>query len=114
MVSEFEVKVKSNFDEEIKKAKELVDLLERANELICTLGNRKIEVTLDGSSIAKEITVGKLKNMTIKELSETPIKLFCGDDKKGSCGYVKKLEVVEKISEILKNEEVERIDVICK
>lgn len=26
MVSEIEVKVKSNFDEEIKKAKELVDL----------------------------------------------------------------------------------------
>ncbi|MBO5004893.1 MAG: hypothetical protein J6D03_06610 [Clostridia bacterium] len=114
MVSEFEVKVKSNFDEEIKKAKELVDLLERANELICTLGNRKIEVTLDGSSIAKGITVDDLKNTTIKELSETLIKLFCGDGKKGSCGHVKKSEIVEEISEILKNEEVERIDVICK
>ena len=43
MVSEIEVKVKSNFDEEIKKAKELVDLLERANELILSLNKTNIK-----------------------------------------------------------------------
>lgn len=55
MVSEIEVKVKSNLDNEIKKAKKLVDLLERANELIDSLGNRKIEVTLDSSSITQNL-----------------------------------------------------------
>lgn len=76
MVSEIEVKVKSNFDEEIKKAKELVDLLERANNLINSLGNRRIEVTLGGSSIAEGITVGKLKDMTVKEMEELKVKDF--------------------------------------
>lgn len=37
-----EIKVKTNADEEIQKAKELVSLLERANELIQSLGNIKI------------------------------------------------------------------------
>ncbi len=55
MVSELEVKVSTNLDEETKKAKELVSLLEKANELICTLGNRKIEVTLDGSSVTQNL-----------------------------------------------------------
>lgn len=44
MVSEIEVKVKSNFDEKIKKAKELVDLLERANELILSLNKTNIKL----------------------------------------------------------------------
>ncbi len=37
-----EIKVKTNADEEIQKAKELVSLLERANELIQSLSNIKI------------------------------------------------------------------------
>ena len=40
---EIEVKVTTNADEEIKKAKELVSLLERANELIQSLNTIKIK-----------------------------------------------------------------------
>jgi len=41
-LEEQEIKIKTNADEELKKAKELVDLLERANELIQSLNNLKI------------------------------------------------------------------------
>ncbi len=41
-VKDIEVNVRSNADKEIKKAKELVDLLERANELIQSLNTLKI------------------------------------------------------------------------
>ena len=37
-----EIKIKTNADEEIEKAKELVSLLERANELIQSLNNLRI------------------------------------------------------------------------
>lgn len=40
--NEIEIKIKTNADREIEKAKELVSLLERANELIQSLDNLKI------------------------------------------------------------------------
>lgn len=39
---EIKIIAKTNADEELKKAKELVSLLERANELIQSLNNLKI------------------------------------------------------------------------
>lgn len=41
-IKDIEIKVQTNADEEIEKAKELVSLLERANELIQSLNNIKI------------------------------------------------------------------------
>lgn len=41
-IKDIEVKVHTNADEEIEKAKELVSLLERANELIQSLNDIKI------------------------------------------------------------------------
>jgi hypothetical protein len=41
-IKDIEVKVQTNADEEIEKAKELVSLLERANELIQSLSDIKI------------------------------------------------------------------------
>lgn len=41
---EFKVKVETNIDEETKKAKELVSLLERANELIQSLQPIKVNL----------------------------------------------------------------------
>lgn len=40
---ELEIKVTTNVDEEIEKAKELVSLLKRANELIQSLNTIKIK-----------------------------------------------------------------------
>ncbi len=41
---EAEVKIKTNIDEEIEKAKELVSLLERADQLIQSLSKIKIQL----------------------------------------------------------------------
>ena len=41
-IKDIEITVKTNADEEIEKAKELVSLLERANELIQSLNNIKV------------------------------------------------------------------------
>lgn len=41
-IKDIKVKIQTNADEEIEKAKELVSLLERANELIQSLNNIKI------------------------------------------------------------------------
>lgn len=41
-IKDTEIKIKTNADEEIEKAKELVSLLERANELIQSLNNLRI------------------------------------------------------------------------
>lgn len=41
-IKDIKITVKTNADEEIEKAKELVGLLERANELIQSLNNIKI------------------------------------------------------------------------
>lgn len=41
-INNVEVTIKTNADEEIKKTKELVSLLERANELIQSLNTLKI------------------------------------------------------------------------
>lgn len=57
MVKELEVKVSANLDEESKKVKELVGLLEKANELIQSLGNRKIKVTLEPSSVTQNLNI---------------------------------------------------------
>lgn len=43
-VKEIKVEINSNIDEEEKKAKELVDLLERVNELIQSLKTIKIKL----------------------------------------------------------------------
>ena len=40
-IKDIKVKIETNADEEIKKVKELVSLLERANELIQSLNNIK-------------------------------------------------------------------------
>ena len=46
--SEIEVKVETNIDKELEKAKELVSSLERANELIQSLNKIKItDITSD-------------------------------------------------------------------
>lgn len=83
---------------------------------IITLKENEIKITIDGSIIAKNTirTPEELLNMTVKELSETSIEFFCGNNEKGSCKRIEKSEIVEEISKILKNEEVERIDVIYK
>ncbi len=41
-IKDIEIQVQTNADEEIEKAKELVSLLERANELIQSLNNIKM------------------------------------------------------------------------
>lgn len=55
-IKDIEVKVQTNADEEIEKAKELVSLLERANELIQSLSDIKITNLEDMENTIKVIS----------------------------------------------------------
>lgn len=63
---EIEIKVTTNVDEEIKKAKELVSLLERANELIQSLGEKSTR------QLVNELS----KRLAVKEIIVEPYERF--------------------------------------
>jgi hypothetical protein len=94
-IRDIEIKVQTNADEEIEKVKELVSLLERANELIQSLNNIKIT---NLEEVEKENT----------------ITVISGNERMGQCEILNKLKAEQRILELFETEEIEKIDITYK